>query len=105
GGAQGLGPHQGRESQIDRVVAPPHPNPPPPGGREQTAPGGREPDRGRGPALAGRTFDRRIDSGALSWFFLIRSLVWGVPLVAVLVLPWCWWVNQTTGGGFVQEFL
>jgi hypothetical protein len=26
-------------------------------------------------------------------------------LIAVLVLPWCWWVNDATQGRFVQEFL
>jgi 4-amino-4-deoxy-L-arabinose transferase-like glycosyltransferase len=36
---------------------------------------------------------------------LARSLGWGLPLIALLVLPWCWWVNEVTQGRFVQDFL
>jgi 4-amino-4-deoxy-L-arabinose transferase-like glycosyltransferase len=32
------------------------------------------------------------------------SLLWGLPLVALLVVPWAWWVNHVTEGRFVQEF-
>jgi 4-amino-4-deoxy-L-arabinose transferase-like glycosyltransferase len=36
---------------------------------------------------------------------LLVSLTWGLPLVALLILPWCWWVNEATQGRFVSEFL
>jgi len=49
--------------------------------------------------------DERTSRLCLAWVSLARSTLWGVPLVAVLVLPWCYWVNESTAGGFVQEFL
>jgi 4-amino-4-deoxy-L-arabinose transferase-like glycosyltransferase len=36
---------------------------------------------------------------------VMLSLTWGIPLVAMLVLPWAWWVNTETNGRFVQEFI
>src|SRR5206468_48596 len=36
---------------------------------------------------------------------LLPTLLWGLPLVAALVLPWYWWANQATGGQFFHEFL
>lgn len=36
---------------------------------------------------------------------LLFSLLWGLPLIALLIGPWCCWVNEATNGGFVNEFL
>jgi hypothetical protein len=36
---------------------------------------------------------------------LLISLAWGIPLIALLILPWAWWVNTETNGRFVSEFL
>lgn len=35
---------------------------------------------------------------------ILLSTVWGLPLVAVLILPWVLWVNAVTEGQFIQEF-
>ncbi len=36
---------------------------------------------------------------------LMRSLLWGVPLVLVLVVPWYAWVGWRTNGGWYHSFL
>jgi 4-amino-4-deoxy-L-arabinose transferase-like glycosyltransferase len=33
------------------------------------------------------------------------QLWWGLPLVALLVLPWLWWINANTDGEFFRVFL
>src|SRR5204862_1063471 len=35
---------------------------------------------------------------------LLRTLLWGIPLVALLVLPWYWWVGVRTGGAWHRSF-
>lgn len=35
---------------------------------------------------------------------LLRSLTWGIPLVAAVALPWYWWVGARTGGGWYSSF-
>ena len=35
---------------------------------------------------------------------MLRSLVWGLPLVLAVTLPWFWWVNEQTQGEFFRVF-
>src|SRR5205085_1088207 len=35
---------------------------------------------------------------------LSSSLLWGIPLVLALTVPWFWWANQETGGEFFRVF-
>jgi 4-amino-4-deoxy-L-arabinose transferase-like glycosyltransferase len=41
-----------------------------------------------------------------AWWQLARvyGLWWGLPLVAVLTVPWFWWVNERTQGAFFRVF-
>lgn len=46
---------------------------------------------------------RRLSAGLPP--VLLRSVPWGLPLVAALTLPWCFAANAATHGRFFEEFL
>jgi 4-amino-4-deoxy-L-arabinose transferase-like glycosyltransferase len=56
---------------------------------------GEFPRRAPGGLTVGRHL-RALASGLGLW--------WGLPFLAVLTVPWFWWANVRTGGGFVRVF-